>query len=138
MSTETKKSDSEIVQEVLEGKWGNGAERELNLTSAGYDYVHIQTLVNDSIPKPPALTYIIIYTEMTAIEDQVVVIEGNTIQDIFRSLVDYFGEDREFFDLTTTNFSDVYEYVFWFDRKSNYYKIKSVYLVDKVLYSTNE
>ncbi|MBE6671336.1 MAG: hypothetical protein E7593_03940 [Ruminococcaceae bacterium] len=35
-----------IVDEVIAGKWGNGAEREQRLTVAGYSYNEIQSLVD--------------------------------------------------------------------------------------------
>lgn len=41
-----KKSNNEIAQEVLAGKWGNGSERKRKLTDAGYDYDTIQSIVN--------------------------------------------------------------------------------------------
>ena len=40
------KTDVEIANEVLDGKWGIGKEREKLLTEAGYDYNIIQGLVN--------------------------------------------------------------------------------------------
>ena len=40
------KSLEEIAKEVIAGKWGNGNERKLTLTKAGYDYSSIQSLVN--------------------------------------------------------------------------------------------
>lgn len=40
------KSNLEIVQEVLAGKWGNGEQRRISLTNAGYNYEAIQYLVN--------------------------------------------------------------------------------------------
>lgn len=45
----TKKSNQEIAQEVLEGKWGNGEERKKRLTEAGYDYQAIQDIVNSIV-----------------------------------------------------------------------------------------
>lgn len=42
----TKKSVEEIAREVIAGKWGNGQEREDNLTAAGYDYNAVQAKVN--------------------------------------------------------------------------------------------
>ena len=42
----TKKSNEEIANEVLEGKWGNQPERQQRLESAGYDYRTIQDIVN--------------------------------------------------------------------------------------------
>ena len=37
-----KKTDEEIVKEVLSGDWGNGSVRKNALTASGYDYVNIQ------------------------------------------------------------------------------------------------
>lgn len=36
----------QIALEVIDGKWGNGAERRERLTAAGYDYKSVQVLVN--------------------------------------------------------------------------------------------
>lgn len=41
-----RKSTEQLVTEVIAGKWGNGAERQKKLTSAGYNYVEIQRAVN--------------------------------------------------------------------------------------------
>ena len=41
-----KKSNEEIAKEVLQGKWGNGADRKKKLKAAGYDYNAIQKIVN--------------------------------------------------------------------------------------------
>ena len=41
-----KKTVSELAQEVLDGKWGNGQERKEKLTAAGYDYNAVQAEVN--------------------------------------------------------------------------------------------
>jgi len=37
-----KKTDEEIVKEVLSGEWGNGTVRKNALTASGYDYTNIQ------------------------------------------------------------------------------------------------
>ena len=42
----SKKSNEEIAQEVLQGKWGNGVERKSRLTAAGYNYSEVQGIVN--------------------------------------------------------------------------------------------
>lgn len=52
------KTNQEIAQEVLDGKWGNGQERRERLTSAGYVYEKVQSIVNalvygDPIPEEP-------------------------------------------------------------------------------------
>lgn len=53
---EPKKTNEELAQEVLEGKWGNGADRKKRLTAAGYDYSKVQAIVNDLVkPKPKPL-----------------------------------------------------------------------------------
>ena len=43
------KSEDEIVDEILEGKWGNGEERKSALTNAGYDYNSIQSKINEKL-----------------------------------------------------------------------------------------
>lgn len=40
------KSVDELAREVLQGKWGNGAERKKRLEAAGYDYAAVQKKVN--------------------------------------------------------------------------------------------
>lgn len=42
-----KKSIDELSKEVIEGKWGNGAERKTKLESAGYNYKEVQNKVNE-------------------------------------------------------------------------------------------
>lgn len=41
-----KKSVAQIAQEVIDGKWGNGAERKRRLADSGYDYSQVQVAVN--------------------------------------------------------------------------------------------
>lgn len=43
---EKPKSVTEIAQEVINGKWGNGSDRANKLTTAGYDYNAVQAEVN--------------------------------------------------------------------------------------------
>lgn len=40
------KSNDAIAHEVIQGKWGNGADRKARLTKAGYNYNVIQAIVN--------------------------------------------------------------------------------------------
>lgn len=47
--TTSKKSNEEIANEVIEGKWGNGDARKTSLTNAGYDYNAIQNIVNEKL-----------------------------------------------------------------------------------------
>lgn len=42
----TAKSVDVLAREVIQGKWGNGAERKNRLTAAGYDYNAVQRRVN--------------------------------------------------------------------------------------------
>ena len=45
-TTNEKKNVTQLAQEVLAGKWGNGAERKQKITAAGYDYSAVQSEVN--------------------------------------------------------------------------------------------
>ncbi len=60
---EREKTITEIAKEVIDGKWGNGADRKRRLTEAGYDYDAVQAEVNrllkgDKPPKPiPAKSF---------------------------------------------------------------------------------
>lgn len=61
-SQPVKKSNKELAQEVMKGKWGNGTDRKQRLTAAGYDYAAVQKLVNQIVAerdKPKAITYIV-------------------------------------------------------------------------------
>ena len=44
-----KKTDEEIAEEVLAGKWGNGEERRKKILLAGYNYKRVQEIVNAKI-----------------------------------------------------------------------------------------
>jgi GH25 family lysozyme M1 (1,4-beta-N-acetylmuramidase) len=54
---EKKKTNAEIVKEVLAGKWGNGSERKKRLEAAGYDYDTIQRLVNKQLSTDDTVKY---------------------------------------------------------------------------------
>ena len=43
------KSNEEIANEVIAGKWGNGNARKVKLTQAGYNYNVIQKIVNEKL-----------------------------------------------------------------------------------------
>lgn len=45
------KTVDELADEILAGKWNNGAERESLLTTAGYDYNAVQKRVNEKLYK---------------------------------------------------------------------------------------
>ena len=45
----TKKTNEQIADEVIAGKWGVGADRKARLTKAGYNYNTIQGIVNNKL-----------------------------------------------------------------------------------------
>ena len=45
------KSNEQLADEVINGKWGNGADRKNRLTAAGYNYEAVQTIVNERLRK---------------------------------------------------------------------------------------
>lgn len=47
--TESTKDYSSVVDKVIKGDFGNGAERVDELTKANYDYAHVQNLVNEKL-----------------------------------------------------------------------------------------
>ena len=44
-----KKSNEQIADEVIDGKWGNGQDRKNRLIAAGYDYQAVQDIVNKKL-----------------------------------------------------------------------------------------
>lgn len=50
-SSPGRKSNEEIAMEVIDGKWDTGEKRKQLLKIAGYDYVIIQSLVNEILKK---------------------------------------------------------------------------------------
>lgn len=50
-STSVSNDYTDIAQEVIAGKWGNGAQRKDALTKAGYDYKVVQREVNRILGK---------------------------------------------------------------------------------------
>lgn len=44
-----KKTNEQIADEVIAGKWGNGADRKQRLEGAGYDYSAVQKIVNQKL-----------------------------------------------------------------------------------------
>lgn len=51
-SAPAKKSNEAVADEVIAGRWGNGADRKERLKAAGYDYSAIQGIVNDRLGTP--------------------------------------------------------------------------------------
>lgn len=52
-----KKSNEEVAEEVIAGLWSVGAERKEKLTTAGYDYDAIQTIVNSKLNDNQTVKY---------------------------------------------------------------------------------
>ena len=46
-----RKTAEDVAKEVLDGKWGNGAERKRKITQAGYNYSEVQAIVNKLVRK---------------------------------------------------------------------------------------
>lgn len=56
--TPVTKTIDDLANEVLQGKWGNGADRKQRLTEAGYVYADVQKRVNELVAnKTPAIDY---------------------------------------------------------------------------------
>ena len=46
---EVQKSNDAVATEVIQGKWGNGSERETRLIASGYDFEKVQNRVNEKL-----------------------------------------------------------------------------------------
>lgn len=57
IGSSTKKTIDELAREVINGKWGNGADRKARLTSAGYNYQEVQNRVNQLVGSKPKVEY---------------------------------------------------------------------------------
>ncbi len=85
----TQKSNDEIATEVINGNWGNGADRKNALTNAGYDYAAIQSIVNARLgvtPKPAAKYH--------------TVVKGDTLWDIAKK---YYGDGNRYPEIVRAN-----------------------------------
>ena len=51
-----RKTVEELAREVIAGKWGNGEERKIKLTNAGYDYSAVQAKVNEILGVDTSIT----------------------------------------------------------------------------------
>lgn len=51
-----RKTVEELAREVIAGKWGNGEERKIKLTNAGYDYSAVQSKVNEILGVDTSIT----------------------------------------------------------------------------------
>ena len=66
----TIKEHTDIITEILDGKWGNGIERKQKLEAAGYDYFSIQNEINK------------LYFKKEVVDDIYVVKKGDTLWSI--------------------------------------------------------
>ena len=76
------KSNLDVAKEVLEGKWGNGAERKKKLAEAGYNYEDIQGIVNALLSDT---------TDTPAVEKPELLILGTEIMEVEINLNQYKG-----------------------------------------------
>ncbi|MDD2495609.1 MAG: GH25 family lysozyme [Candidatus Absconditabacteria bacterium] len=85
----TKKSNDEIATEVINGNWGNGADRKNALTNAGYDYAVIQSIVNArlGVTSKPSAKY---HT----------VVKGDTLWAIAKK---YYGDGNKYPEIARAN-----------------------------------
>lgn len=76
------KSNLDVAKEILEGKWGNGADRKKRLTEAGYNYEDVQGIVNALLND----------TQFEPVEeDTVIEVNGTEIMEIELNLNEYKG-----------------------------------------------
>ena len=76
------KSNLDVAKEILEGKWGNGADRKKRLTEAGYNYEDVQGIVNALLND----------TQFEPVEeDTVIEVKGTEIMEIELNLNKYKG-----------------------------------------------
>lgn len=81
---EVKKTIDQLVQEVLAGDWGTGAERRKNLEAAGYDYNTVQKAVNAYLqPKTTTTTK----KEETVMVELRVLRQGMTGNDVRQAML---------------------------------------------------
>lgn len=81
-----------LAKEVIEGKWGNGAERIRRLTEAGYNATHIQDVVNEMYinGEVDANGNVIEYDEYGEVQEETKVTEGN-IKEVEIDITGYDG-----------------------------------------------
>ena len=70
-----KKSIDELAKEVLENKWGTGADRKARLTAAGYSYEAVQNAVNVLLKTSADETQLIDAPEDMSVENNVESVE---------------------------------------------------------------
>lgn len=76
------KSNLDVAKEILEGKWGNGADRKKKLTEAGFNYEDVQGIVNALLND----------TQFEPVEeDTVVEVKGTKVMEIELNLNEYKG-----------------------------------------------
>ena len=89
-SNNTKKSNEDIATEVIRGDWGNGQERKDRLSSAGYDYSAIQSIVNSRLSGKTTTTNKRYYT----------VVKGDTLWAIAKK---YYGNGSQYPKIAKAN-----------------------------------
>lgn len=84
-----RKTNETLANEVIAGDWGNGEERKVALTNAGYNYDEVQAIVNKKmgVTKTPSKRY---HT----------VIKGDTLWAIAQK---YYGNGNKYKDIAKSN-----------------------------------
>lgn len=87
---ENKKSNEELANEVIAGKWGNGTDRKTALTNAGYNYGEVQALVNQKLNVNKPESKKIYYT----------VVRGDTLWGIAQK---FYGNGNRYREIASAN-----------------------------------
>ena len=82
-ATPEKKTIDQLVEEVLAGKWGTGADRRKNLEAAGYDYNAVQKAVNAKLEPQTTTTK----KEETVMVELRVLSQGMTGNDVRQAML---------------------------------------------------
>ena len=84
-----RKTNDELANEVIAGNWGNGEDRRVALTNAGYNYDEVQAIVNQKMgtTNAPSKKY---HT----------VVKGDTLWGIAQK---YYGDGNKYKDIAKAN-----------------------------------
>ena len=84
-----RKTNEELANEVIDGKWGNGEDRKVALTNAGYNYGEVQAIVNQKVG-----------TTHTSSKRYYTVVKGDTLWAIAQK---YYGDGNKYKDIAKAN-----------------------------------
>ena len=84
-----RKTNEELANEVIDGKWGNGEDRKVALTNAGYNYDEVQAIVNQKMG-----------TTKASSKKYHTVVKGDTLWGIAQK---YYGDGNKYKDIAKAN-----------------------------------